>query len=472
MKLAEPDNPVRFSWLTDQGHRLSPGPYVSESYAARRFVERLSNTDSLEEVTERIFHPGRIARRWTTSPEFGVPFLSSADIFQADLSTLAMITRDSCEKNGRLALEPGWTLITRSGMTAGRVTYARLEMAGYACSEDVLRVVPDPNKIPAGYLYTFLASSLGVAMIKGTVYGTSVKHIEPAHLTDLPIPRLDEKTEHQIDGLFHEAMMRRSRFQAGVTEATRDFFESAGLPELIDLRWHDQPRDVGFYASSVSSKTLRALNLSPRAHRILERLKSVPHRTLGNICANGALGRGNRFTRVDSSPGRGLRLVGQRQVFWMNPEGRWILLKDAEAELVRARDEAILVASQGTLGDSEVFCRAVFVYGRWQRDYVFSEHFMRVMSGDSEMPGAYLFAFLRSEVAFRVFRSMSTGGKQQDIHEGLRREIPVPECTPADRKRIAETVRQAYRWRDEADALEDEAQALLAAAMAEASKKG
>ena len=50
----------------------------------------------------------------------------------------------------------------------------------------------------------------------------------------------------------------------------------------------------------------------------------------------------------------------------------------------------------------------------------------------------------------------------------LRREVPVPECTPADRERIAETVRQAYRWRDEADQMEDRAQELLEAAVRDA----
>ena len=129
---------------------------------------------------------------------------------------------------------------------------------------------------------------------------------------------------------------------------------------------------------------------------------------------------------------------------------------------------SILVASQGTLGENEVYCRSIFVTGRWQRDYVFSEHFLRIVSGDPVFPGAYLLAFLRSEVAFRIFRSMSMGSKQQDIHEVLRKQIPVPECTPADRERIAETVRAAYRARDEADELEDRAQELLEAAVRDA----
>ena len=86
------------------------------------------------------------------------------------------------------------------------------------------------------------------------------------------------------------------------------------------------------------------------------------------------------------------------------------------------------------------------------------------------MPGAYLFAFLRSEAAFRVLRSMLVGTGPQDIHPELRRQIPVPLCTPADRARIAETVRQAYRDRDEADSKEDEALRLLDEAVREAAR--
>ena len=120
----------------------------------------------------------------------------------------------------------------------------------------------------------------------------------------------------------------------------------------------------------------------------------------------------------------------------------------------------MLVASQGTLGETEVYCRPIFVTGSWL-DFVYTQHFLRVVSGDSEIPGAYLFALFRSEAMFRILRSLSSGGKQQDIHDVLRRQIPIPLCTPADRARIAETVRSAHRDRDHADRLEDEAFAEL-----------
>ena len=60
------------------------------------------------------------------------------------------------------------------------------------------------------------------------------------------MPRFSGGVEEEIHEYVQAAADLRAQFQAGVTAATRDLFESAGLPELIDLRWHDQPRDTGF----------------------------------------------------------------------------------------------------------------------------------------------------------------------------------------------------------------------------------
>jgi hypothetical protein len=50
----------------------------------------------------------------------------------------------------------------------------RLDMAGLACSEDVLRVVPDVSCIPPGYLYAFLSSRFGVSLVVSGTYGAIV----------------------------------------------------------------------------------------------------------------------------------------------------------------------------------------------------------------------------------------------------------------------------------------------------------
>jgi len=474
MKLAELRSPVRFNWLEDQGFRLLASPYLSGAYEARKFLEQLPVlTKPLRELTAGheggIYNGPQFRRNYVNDHEYGVPFLGSTDIMMADYTNIPLLQAKDAHsgKLAHLEVMPGMTLISCSG-TVGRTCYTRSDMEGFWSSQDVLKVVPDTSKIPAGYMYAFLNSRFGIPMVTSQASGSMIQHLEPVHIADLPVPRFGAAAEEGIHEHIQAAADLRAKFQIGLIGATRDLFESAGLPELLDLRWHDQPRDIDFSVTTLTPTTLRAANLAPRMRQIIEKLASVPHRTLGAICASGQLSRGNRFTRIDSEPGYGYRLIGQRQGPWLRPEGRWVALKPEVLNEIRAKNESVLVASQGTLGESEVFCRSIFITGRWQREFVFSEHFLRIVSGDTNFPGAYLFAFLRSEAAFRIFRSMSAGSKQQDIHEVLREQIPVPECTPTDRERIAETVRQAYRWRDEADQMEDRAQELLEAAVRDA----
>jgi type I restriction enzyme S subunit len=470
MKLGTLGNPVRQSWLTDQGYRLDASPYLSGAYEARKLLEGLPvRKDPLHVLTagheSGIYNGPKFRRVYVSDPQYGVPFLGSTDMMEADFTWLPLLRRREASALSYLEIGEGTTLISCSG-TVGRTTYVRPDMKGFWTSQHVMKVCPDRDNIPPGYLYAFLSSRYGIPMITSSAYGAIVQHIEPHQLTDLPVPRFGADVEGWIHALIEEAAALRTAFQAGVVEATRDLFTTAGLAELLDLQWHAQPRDLGFSVSSVSSTTLRALNFSPRAQRILDTLRSVPHRMLGEICTGGTLRTGARFKRIDADPAFGVRLIGQRQAFWVHPEGRWINLARAPSDILQ-EDETVLIAAHGTLGENELYGRSILVTGRWLKN-AFSQDFVRVLSGSRDFSGPYLFAFLRSEVAFRVLRSMSVGGKQQEYHTQLLREFPVPECRLADRERITAIVRRAYRDRDDADAKEDEALTLLGEAVREA----
>jgi hypothetical protein len=386
----------------------------------------------------------------------------------ADLTGLPRLRKSDAQSAALsyLEVEPGMTLISCSGFNAGRRAYVRPDMGGIWSSQDVLKVQPDPGRIRSGYLYAFLLSQFGEALVRGSVYGSAVKHIEPHHIAGLPVPRFGERLESEIHELIEESAELRARYQAELVGATKDFFDSNGLSELNELRWHQQDRDLGFKVTNLGPISLRALNFAPRARRLLEKLATVPGEPLGRICSGGQLGSGLRFKRVDSDPEHGVLLVGQRQGFWLRPEGRWISTADAPHGIF-AGDETVMIAATGTLGENEVFCRPILVTGAWL-NYAYTEHFLRMASGTPEIPSAYLFAFFRSEAAFRVLRSLSAGGKQQDIHEFMCAQIPIPIAPPADRERIAATVRSAYRRRDRADLLEDQALALLTTTVEEA----
>jgi hypothetical protein len=472
VKLATLSNPVTSAWFQEQGLRLDASPYVSGALKVKKLLERLPETVPLASLTAGhnggIFNGPMFRRIYLTDPEHSVPFLGTKDMMAADLTRLPRLRKADAHSAALsyLELKPGMTLISCSGFNSGRRAYVRPDMDGIWSSQDTLKVQAAPEKIKSGYLYAFLLGRFGEAIVHGSVYGSAVKHIEPHHIMGLPVPRLGEGVESEVHELVEESAALRARHQAELVAATKDFFDSNGLPELNELRWHQQDRDLGFEVTSVGSTSLRALNFAPRAHRLIEKLKSTSGRSLGAICEGGILRTGTRFKRIDSDPGHGVRLIGQRQSFWLRPEGRWI--NEAQApDDIRLTDETILVAARGTLGENEVYGRSIFVTGSWL-EHAYSQDYVRVVSGDPEVSGAYLFAFFRSDAAFRALRSFSVGGKQQEYHPQFLRALHIPIASPTDRDRIAATVRSAYQWRERADILEDMALALLTAAVEEA----
>ena len=90
MKLADLRNPVRFDWLADQGFRLDASPYLSGAYEARKLLEAASRNSAAArsgaDPRGNLSFGPEFARRWVTDPEYGVPFLSSTDILEADFS--------------------------------------------------------------------------------------------------------------------------------------------------------------------------------------------------------------------------------------------------------------------------------------------------------------------------------------------------------------------------------------------------
>ena len=143
---------VPSTWLEHNGRRLDCGPYLSGAMEARELLRKLPvNKDQLASLTEGIFHAGRESRLWVESEEHGVRFMGSTDVLASDLSGLPFISKKQVKANPNFTIRSGWTLITRSG-TIGRMAYARQDMDGIACSEHVMRVVPDTTKVKPGYI--------------------------------------------------------------------------------------------------------------------------------------------------------------------------------------------------------------------------------------------------------------------------------------------------------------------------------
>ncbi|MCD9501969.1 restriction endonuclease subunit S [Photobacterium phosphoreum] len=454
---------INSTWLKGEGHRLDCGPFIGGAIDVKYTLEHLKNfSPKLSEVVSNrfsgIYHAGRYKRVWVNNKQYATPFLSSRDVMQSDLSKLNLISNKSILDNPKLLIHKDQILITRSG-TVGRMSYVNNLMDGMSCTEHVIRVEADQQKVLSGYLYSFLNSKYGVPLIVSGTYGAVVRHIEPEHINDMPVPRVEREIESETDELIKSSAELRAEFQTKINQATDLLFESAGLKDITPFDWHNQGADIGFSVTLKNSRSIRALNFNSRYQQLVANLQSVEHKTLGDICNGGQLSSGARFKRIDASPEFGSLLIGQKQGFWAKPEGRWISAKHAPAGIF-VKDETVMIASQGTLGEREVFARPILVTGKWL-EYVYTQHFLRVYSNDPDVSGAYLFAFLRSETAFRCLRSMSIGSKQQDIHVGMLSELPIPIINDEDKMKVEILIREAFKAKDLADEKELKAIALV-----------
>ena len=451
------------AWLEHKGRRLDCRPYLSGAMEANYILSKLAVPKTpLQNLTRGgiagIFNGPRFARSYVADERHGVPFLDSTDILRADLSFVPMLAKRQVQGRQELLIEPEWTLISCSG-TVGRMAFSRADMRGMAGSQHFMRVIADNNKIRPGYLHAYLRSAFGIPLIAGGTYGSVIQHIEPGHIADCPVPRFDNRIEAQAHDYVLEAANLRVEYQSQLQEATRTLFEAVDLRDITSGSWHAGNPDLGFLRKVESPTSLRALNFIPRFQQLSASIRTTSFRPLGQLCRPGTLKRGGRFKRIDAEPEYAYRLIGQKEVFWLRPEGRWIAKWSVGGDVL-VESGTTLVAARGTLGESELYCRAEFISGS-AMEAAYSEDFLRVVGNEALMPPGCLFAFMRSETAFRMLRSISTGTKLQDHHSAFLHELPVPYPNARVRNEIHDIVVDTYEKRHRSVQLEDAAVELV-----------
>ncbi len=228
---------VRSGWLDEGGRRLDCNPYMSGALEARDTLHQLrARKEPLSSLTYGhsggIYNGPMFKRNYTTSREHGVPFITSGIMLDGDLSTLPLLRKKDAESSrlSYLRLSQGMTMISCSG-TIGRMCYVRPDMDGMWSSQDVLKVVPDPNKIASGYLYSFLSSKFGVPLVVSGTYGAIIQHIEPEHISSLPVPRFSMPVELEIAELVDAAAAARAEAAKIIEYLRFEVSDAFGLHE-------------------------------------------------------------------------------------------------------------------------------------------------------------------------------------------------------------------------------------------------
>jgi hypothetical protein len=439
---------IRIKDVVADGYRLTGAFHLSDDeFAFRTLRAHAKNASPLLDVTtgRRVFRGPIFARRYVEDPTQGVPYVSANDLDRVFVEPAGYLSKGMGRLLDDLMLHEGMILITCSGMSLGKALWTRRDMASLVASHDLIRVEVDAKKISPGYLYIFLSSRFGRVAIRRQTYGGNVKHIEPQHLYKLPIPRLGAAIENRIQDLALSSSMKVSRHVDLMREATSTLLSRVGVNDPSSYAWSIDDAHRGWPERGVSSLSLRAMNYDPRAAGLRDAVaKGQPTTPLGKLCDPEWFKGKIIFKRVDAGPEHGVLLLGQRKAFRPRPEGRWIARKSIKGLGLQVPAGTTLIPSHGTLGENELYCRALYVTPRTSA-YAFSGDFFRCIPIHGAIHPGYLHAFLRSEVAFRLLRSISTGGKQQEQHPVMMWNLPIPRLGAFDEARIGALVDAAAK---------------------------
>ncbi len=146
----------------------------------------------INDVVKRIFFPSRFKRNYVDYFPGAVPFLGGSNILQFVSETDKWLRPDD-PKLETLRVKAGWILITRSGST-GIVSSVPKAWDGFAMSEHVIRIVPDPEKLDPTYLLAFLRTRSCKDQLSRGVFGSVIDEITPEFVggIEILIPRSTE----------------------------------------------------------------------------------------------------------------------------------------------------------------------------------------------------------------------------------------------------------------------------------------
>jgi type I restriction enzyme S subunit len=452
---------VRAHWLTKDDCRLDASFYADEVVAARRVIEdsgfEIKMLGDIS-VTKEIFNLSRFKRIYTNDPTKGYPYLSASEVLMFRPQSDRWIACDKAPKQaGRYFAKEGWLLVTCSG-AVGRCVLVTKRLERFFLTHDLLRIIPS---LPAGYLYAYLSSWIGQALMVKEQYGMTVTHLEPQHLARLPVPLLPDDEQQAIHEQIMQAYRLRDEANDLLDKADELLHAELGLP-----RFDESQVPYLFGSSKPKAFTVRATELEgrldasfhiPIARAVIEQLRKgkYPPVRLGDVAISIFIP--PRFKRIYVSPEYGVPFLQGSHVPMIKPYDLKYLSRRANERHIEEcliREGWVLVTRSGTVGRLTLVPKAL-------DGWAASEHCLRIVPNPERVHAGYLAAFLMTPYGQHQLTSKIYGGVVDELTEEDTAAIWLPDAPLEVQRRIGTLVVQAFERKEEANAIEDRAIARL-----------
>lgn len=430
--------------------RLDAEVYLSDGFAIRRAIR-----DSMLRVSPL----GQLARVWQPSrlkgiqvdPEHGAPFLAATQVFDIWPTPRKWLAPKKTPRIANRYVSPGWILVTCSG-TVGNVILTYSAHADMVISHDLLRVeIEDPSL--RSYVYTFLRTRFGRAMMRGTHYGNVIKHLEVSHLEEIPVPslrRLRDEIHDRIGSVF----------------AARD--EAYRLDMAARLRFADAMND--------QPKALPEGGYTVQASRLFHgrrRLEAFAHSPAAQLVARTYERNAESVTRLGQIarafvPGRFKRIYGEQgttyldsgPMFKVNPELSKFLTPATpiDVDAYSVKRGWLLMACSGQIYG--INGQAILA-DKWHEGKVITQHIMRIVPEESIRPGYLQTVLSHPTLGKPLVVSQAYGTSVPELAPEDIEGLPIPRLAVNEEEMIADAAERASALRMEANDAENEAVTML-----------
>ncbi len=382
--------------------------------------------------------------------EQGVALLSSSELTALKPRDERFISTKQTPRWQRLLIQPWDVMVSCSG-TIGNVGLAGRSYQGKALTQHAIRL-STADAATSGLVAAWLRCRYGRPLIRGQTYGAVVRHIEPKHLVNVPVPVPTTDLIDNVGAPMAEATTLRDDANDLLAQADDLLHERLGLPRL----------EAPFGARAATSVIkLSSLN---------DRFEASYHTTLASLAEQNVQGLGveiatvgdervtsktwavTRFRKRVYVRKGGIPLLNTAQIFLydhvnINRLAKGAHLKDLPE--IQLAPNMILVTCSGTIG-------RVQIVPDYMASWTTTQDALRVIATDEVHPG-YLYAWLASSHGHALITRYSYGAVVLHIDVDMMGRVPVPLPPVGTRKEIGDLVLKANDYRDKAFKLEQEA---------------
>lgn len=418
---------VRLNEVLSRTLRFEASVFDVEGKHARKVLEmcKFPNTAiSGEWGLSNAYHRPRFKRIWIDKP--GIPIFQPSQISEINPKPSGYLSYLTQTDIDALRVHKDQILLTCSG-TIGQVSLVQETLNNQVFSHDLIRIsCKKPDTV--GYLYAFLKTKVGNALIRTNEYGAVISHIEPEHLDSVPIPIPPPELIKKIHDLVIRSFALRDESNILLDEAEKLLCDALKLPlfEKIFPDYFDRNADLNNYTVNLSDLDQRfdASYHNPTVAAILHSLwkEAKEVTTIGDPRISKRLILPNRFTRVYVKEGQGAIYFTGKNILELDPSDKKYLSFAQHEKKIRdeltIRHNMLLVTCSGTLGN-------VVLCPRHWNSWVMTHDIIRIEPANIDLIG-FIWVFLASNYGQILIKRHSYGAVVQHIESHHLDRVVIP----------------------------------------------